>query len=184
VVGRFKYLANVLTFSRIAAALSLPLVKPLSALFFVIYFFCGITDFLDGKIARRTQSASRFGETLDSVADLILLVVMLAIFAPLLPWQPWIIAWVGAIFVVHAVSLAIGFHKYRAFTSLHTYANKVTGICLFCFPMLFLLMGLVPTAIILCTVASLSSLDELLIIIWSKELDKNVVGLFFLKRYT
>ena len=61
---------------------------------------------------------------------------------------------------------------------MHTYANKAAGAALFCFPLLYRLLGLAVTASILCCIASLSALEELLIVIRSKELDRNTTGLF------
>lgn len=40
-------------------------------LFFVLYILCGISDVLDGLIARALHTESEIGATLDSVADLI-----------------------------------------------------------------------------------------------------------------
>lgn len=63
-----KHIANVITGSR--AIFSLPLVFiPLSSVwFYALYLFCGLTDMIDGTVARKTGSISTFGEKLDTVS--------------------------------------------------------------------------------------------------------------------
>jgi len=92
---KIKYTANIITIGRMAMAFSLLLIKPLSILFFVIYALCGISDILDGYIARKTSTSSKPGEILDSIADLIFISITLIIFIPLLTWNPWMLYWVG-----------------------------------------------------------------------------------------
>ncbi len=173
-----KHIASIITAGRIAGAVVLLWTKPLSALFFLIYFLCCVSDVLDGFIARKTNTTSRFGATLDSIADFVLIAVMLVIFVPLLELEPWMLWWTGIIALVRFASFGIGFAKYHEFAFLHTYANKATGIVCACFPVLYYVFGLTVTTHILCGAASLSALEELTITWRSKELDRNVKGLF------
>lgn len=154
------------------------LTTPLSVLFFVVYSLCCASDILDGYIARKTKTASKLGEILDSIADFVLVAVMLVILIPLLAWQWWMVYWVSAIAFTRFLSLGIGFAKYRAVSFLHTYANKVTGIALVCFPILFRVLGITATVFILCGIASLSALEELIITIGSKKLNRNIKSIF------
>ena|GEM_PF-5594046 len=57
---------------------------------------------------------------------------------------------------------------------LHTYANKITGIAMDCFPALYWIFGMAMTVFVLCGVASLSAFEELIIIIRSKKLNRNI----------
>ena len=173
-----KYAANIITIGRVAGALSLLLLRPLSILFFLVYVLCGASDILDGYIARRTKTTGRLGEALDSIADFIFVGVALVIFVPLLAWERWVPCWIGAIALMRLLSLGVGFVKFRALAFVHTYANKATGAALFCFPLLYRAAGLAVTASVLCCIASLSALEELLIVIRSKELDRNTASLF------
>ena len=168
-----KYTANIISICRIAGAMALFLTTPLSVSFFVVYILCCASDFLDGYVARKTNTTSKSGEILDSIADFVLIAVMLVIFAPLLAWESWMLYWIGAIALVRFTSLAVGFLKYRAFASIHTYANKTTGIALACFPIFYLLAGLTVTVFIICAAATLSALEELAINISQKDLNRN-----------
>ena len=69
--------ADVITMSRMAGTILLAFLRPLSAGFFLVYTLTGLTDVLDGWIARRTKTASDFGAKLDSIADLLFYTVML-----------------------------------------------------------------------------------------------------------
>ncbi len=176
-----KHIASIITAGRIAGAVVLLWTKPLSALFFAVYCLCCASDVLDGFIARKTNTTGKFGETLDSVADFVFIAVMLVIFIPMLEWEPWMLWWMVMIALVRFASLGVVFAKYRAVAFLHTYANKATGIVCACFPVLYQVFGLTVTALILCGMASLSALEELAITWRTKELDRNVKGLFFTK---
>jgi CDP-diacylglycerol--glycerol-3-phosphate 3-phosphatidyltransferase len=174
-----KHAASLITAGRMAGAFVLLLIKPLSAPFFGVYFLCCASDILDGFIARKTNTTSKFGETLDSVADFILTAVILVIFIPLLEWEAWMLYWISIIALIRFISLGIGFAKYHTFAFLHTYANKATGIAGTCFPILYQVFGLTITVVLLCVIASFSALEELTISCKSKKLDRNTKGFFF-----
>ena len=76
--------ANLITLLRIAGTISLLFLKPLSAVFFLIYALTGLTDVLDGWIARKTKTAGDFGARLDSIADLLFYTVILIRLLPIL----------------------------------------------------------------------------------------------------
>lgn len=66
-----KQAANIITFSRIAAALSLFFLPHGRIIFIIFYIYCGISDMLDGFITRKMHTESKFGEKLDSFADIV-----------------------------------------------------------------------------------------------------------------
>ena len=173
-----KHIASFITASRIVGAFILLFVEPLSTLFFAVYIFCCISDVIDGYVARKTHTASKFGEILDSIADFMLIAVMLVVFIPLLTWEQWMLCWIGAIAAMRFTSLAVGFAKFRTFAFLHTFGNKATGIACACFPIFYQLSGLRVTALIVCVVASFSAFEELLINIGAKKLNRNQKSIF------
>ena len=153
-------------------------VKPLTAVFFILYFGCGASDVLDGYIARKTNTASQFGATLDSIADTIFTGVLLVILISIVKIPLWVLVWIVGIAGIRIASLLVGFLKYHTFAFLHTYANKATGTILFCFPLLYLALGVEVTATLICGLASCSSLEELALSITSKTLYRNVKSIF------
>ncbi len=176
-----KHLPNIISGFRIFCSLVLLFLKPLSALFFIIYIICGASDFLDGYIARKTKHTSQLGATIDSIADTIFFSVLLILFLPLLRIPLWILIWIGVIIIIRVTSLITGMVKYRTFAFLHTYANKATGFAVFCFPFLYNWLGLTVTAILLCGMASLSALEELIINFISKKLSRDIKSIWGLK---
>lgn len=173
-----KNLANIITFSRFVASVILLFTAPFSLFFWVLYGYCGVSDFADGLVARIMKQQSDFGARLDSMADTvfcfaILMVVMLTITIP-----QWI--WI-CIIIIAAVRVAaywIGYKKYHAFAALHTCANKITGMVLYGMPILYSMFGVTATGVILCLIAGFSASEELLLTVRSKDLNRNCKGLF------
>ena len=64
-----KQIANIITISRILGSIYLLYSPVFSISFYIMYLFCGITDMIDGTIARKTKSVSELGARLDTVAD-------------------------------------------------------------------------------------------------------------------
>ena len=63
-----KNLANYISVSRIIMSIMLLITKTFSTTFYIIYIYCGISDMLDGFIARKTKNESKIGAGLDSIA--------------------------------------------------------------------------------------------------------------------
>lgn len=149
-----------------------------SVTFWVCYLWCGISDMLDGLLARKFGQQSMTGAKLDSISDLvfavtILIVIEQYVYLPMYLW--WCIV---VITILRLISYSIGFYKYRTFSSLHSLMNKITGFFIFAFPLLYICFGVDVAGILICIVASLSSVEEMVIIIKSKELNRDIKGIF------
>lgn len=79
-----KNIANIVTVLRIIGTLSLLFMVPRSPVWLWVYGLCGVTDVLDGFLARRLKIQSRFGSRLDSASDLLFYAVMIIQLLPLL----------------------------------------------------------------------------------------------------
>lgn len=170
--------ANYISITRIILVLSLVLIKPLSAAFFIIYLICGVSDIFDGCIARKTDTTSKLGEKLDSAADLIMATILIIILYPIINPTIWILSWIVVIVIIRAVSMIVVFIKYKTFGILHTYGNKVTGLMLFLFPLSLTVTQSVVVVYVLCAVASISATEELVINLLSNELQANKKSIF------
>ena len=178
-----KSIANYISTSRIFLSLTLAFTKPLSIAFFVIYLVCGISDVFDGYIARKTNTASKLGEKLDSAADLImvmvLMIVLYPIINPIINSTVQIVVWIVIIGIIRSVSMLVVFVKYKNFEILHTYGNKITGLVLFAFPLsLAFVQSDVLMMYIICVVASISAIEELFLHLSSKEFRANKKSIF------
>lgn len=169
-----KHIPNLITMIRIIGSLILLITEPLSITFFGIYIVCGLSDVLDGYIARKTRTSSQIGATLDSIADTIFIGIYLFILIPLFQITWWMYLWLGGIVLVRFVSLIIGFIKYHNLTFLHTYANKATGLMLFFFIFIFRILGINIAACLVFILASISAIEELTINMTSKKLDRDI----------
>ena len=154
---------NYITTFRIVGSIGLLFLKPFSFEFFALYTLCGISDVLDGVIARSMRTTSALGAKLDSVADLSFYAVMTVKILPELirnlPLYIWCI--VIADFAMRIVSYVFVAVRFRKFSSLHTYMNKLTGLAVFCIPYYITTKYAVPLALIGSIIAFVSSIDEL-----------------------
>ena len=173
-------LANGITFARIVMVLALLFVEPLSMVFYGIYLSCGISDVLDGYIARKSCTASRLGGKLDSAADLLMtLVVGVLLFPYLMPvLQHEIVVWIVVIGIIRLLSLLVVQVKYKTFEILHTYGNKATGFLVFALPFFLPSCHATVFAYIVCGVASLSAIEEFIIHLSSRSLQTEKKSIF------
>lgn len=162
---------NICTMLRIVGTVGLLLIRPLTLPFYLLYTFCGITDVLDGTIARATNSTSEFGARLDSISDLIFYAVMIVKFFPILleVLPVWMWYCIGAVLVIRACSYVTAAVRYHRFASLHTILNKATGFCVFCLPYMLVQDFALRYCEITCVIAGLASTEEFLIHLLSKE---------------
>lgn len=170
---------NIITVSRIIFAVLFFYIKPLSSLFFIVYVICCLSDVLDGYIARKTNSITVIGSKLDSIADLIFMLIVTIKLLPFIKIPLYIVLWIVIIFVLRIISILIVFSKYKKFAILHTYLNKATGFALVLLPLLMYRINIVYLSIAVCIVAILSSVEELIINIKSTSLNRDIKGIFF-----
>ncbi|TCO70659.1 CDP-alcohol phosphatidyltransferase family protein [Marinisporobacter balticus] len=168
-----KLLPNCISFSRIIFSLLLIYTKPLSLAFYLIYIICGLSDIIDGFIARKTGTTSSFGAKLDSIADMIMAGILLFLIYPITNFTNKIVIWIILIAIIRLTSMFIAMKKYKTFASIHTYGNKITGIVLFLFPILLPYINTTMLMYIICVVASISAIEELIIQLTSSQLELN-----------
>lgn len=182
---KYISIANCITSLRLIGAIILIFTKTFSMPFYIIYTICGVSDVLDGTIARMTGSASDFGSKLDSVSDLTFYTIMMLKVLPrlieILPLSVWII--VGIILGLRVASYVTAAVKYKKFASLHTYLNKLTGAAVFSVPYLFMLQ---PYTIVLCIavaiIGAISTAEELLMHLMSTDYDSSAHTIFQIKK--
>lgn len=74
---------NILTFIRLLCAIAMPIIiimnQELKLLLLLLFFIGGVTDWLDGYIAKNYQLTSKVGEILDPIADKALVICALMV---------------------------------------------------------------------------------------------------------
>jgi predicted acetyltransferase/phosphatidylglycerophosphate synthase len=176
-----KNTANFITCLRMVFAAGMALAAPFSAAFWICYVCAGLSDLLDGFAARMLGQQSAAGAKLDSIADLVFSAALAFVVLKNIRFPFWLWLWILSIAALRILGYGIGFYKYRAFSALHTYANKATGALIFAFPILYSLLGLTAAGILVCTIALLSSLEEVFLTIKAKELDRDCKGMWLRK---
>ena len=155
-----KQIANIITLCRIPGSIGLLFCPVFSDRFYVLYLFCGLTDMVDGIIARKTGAVSEFGSRLDTVADFLFVIVSFVKLAPVIRIPVWIWGWVAVIALVKLVNLVRGFTQTKQMPALHTIANKATGLCLFLLPLTMSFVDLRYTAPMVCVLATIAAIQE------------------------
>ena len=155
-----KHIANILTACRILGSVLLWFFPAFSLGFYITYLLGGFSDMIDGTIARKTNSTSRFGSQLDSVADLIFVVASIIRFLPAIHIPQWLWIWSGVIAIIKISNIIWGYISKKQFISLHTIMNKVTGLLLFLLPLTIPFGELNYIAIAVCSIATLSAIQE------------------------
>ena len=155
-----KYIANTLTGCRIFGSILLLFFPAFSLEFYITYILCGFSDMIDGTIARKTNSTSKFGSQLDTIADLIFIVLSLFKLLPTLHIPEWLWIWGSVIAVIKISNIIWGYISKRRFISLHTIMNKVTGLLLFLLPLTISFVELKYSSLVVCPIATFSAIQE------------------------
>ena len=173
-------IANYITSARILGTICLIFTELFSPVFYLIYTICGITDVLDGFVARLTNTSSDFGAKLDSVADIGFYTVVTLKWIPYLweklPQTVWCTAAVA--FAIRIACYIVVLFKFKMFASMHTYLNKFNGFVFFLLPYLIMRLDLVAVCAVICVIAVIASFEELCIHVFSKEYQANVKTVF------
>lgn len=153
-------MANIITGIRILCSIVLLFFPAFSPAFYALYLTAGITDMIDGTVARKTDTVSEFGSKLDTAADFIFVAVCLMKLLPVLNVPAWIQVWTGIIAVIKIINLVYGFVVQKRFVAEHTLINKLTGLMIFVLPLTLFIMELKYSAAVVCVVATFSAIQE------------------------
>lgn len=136
VMKKYLNLPNCITGIRLVGAVALFFVPPLALPFYIIYTLCGVSDAIDGMVARATGCSTDFGARLDSIADLTFYTAMLVRLLPKLQevFPGWLWYHVVLLITLRLAGYLVAALRYKKFASLHTYMNKATGASMFAVP--------------------------------------------------
>lgn len=172
-----RNLPNTLSLFRVILAICLLGVWHQPFAFIMVYIVCGLTDILDGYLARKLNVTSMFGSMLDGLGDMAFfsIVSYWIIFKSNLTLTTIMGLTLVVIISVRFLNLIISKIKYNHFGIMHTLLNKATGAIFFLvipflianhrFSFIF--------SMVLLFAALLSSIEETIILICSNEYDEN-----------
>ena len=155
-----KTIANLITSARILCGVWLLCVPVFSPPFYAAYLLGGFTDMVDGSVARKMDSTSRFGAALDSVADAVFAAAAFIQILPAVELPGWL--W-GGIVLVLGIKLGTALWslaRNRKIVLAHTVMNKLTGFLLFLLPLTLNSVDVRYSAASVCAVAFIAAVRE------------------------
>lgn len=126
-----RRLPDALSLVRLALSLLLPLALEWPAAFAALYAACGLSDALDGLLARRWQVTSLLGAKLDSLGDAAFYLAAAWALLARAGWPGWMLAAAALVFGMRALNLALCRVRFGQWGSLHTRLNKAAGLAVF-----------------------------------------------------
>ena len=153
-------MANIITFVRILCSIAILFCPVFSVAFYSLYITAGLTDMIDGWVARKTNTISEFGAKLDTVADFVFVVVCLVKLLPIMDFPSWLYIWIGVIALIKIINIVSGYVIQKQFVTIHSLMNKVTGLLLFILPLTLSFINLRYSAVMVCLVATFAAIQE------------------------
>ena len=155
-----KPLANLITSIRILCSLAILFCPVFSVAFYSLYVTAGVSDMLDGWVARKTNTVSASGAKLDTIADFVFVVVCLVKLLPIMEIPTWLYVWLGIIAFVKVINIVSGFVVQKQFVAVHSVMNKVSGVLLFLFPLTLSFIGIKYSTTVVCIIATFAAIQE------------------------
>jgi CDP-diacylglycerol--glycerol-3-phosphate 3-phosphatidyltransferase len=192
-----KKVPNILSTLRIVGSLSLLLFAwgirafdggVMSFLFIVVYTFCGVSDILDGLIARRYDATSKIGAKLDTFGDILLFfsafVSVLVIIKLRLETAP--LVWILVAVATVGFNVVFTKIKFGQFNGVHTILRKLGGgSTFFIVPISIAAYEIkgnqvifAPIVIAVSVILIVSAIEEFIILLTSTEFDPDRPSIF------
>ncbi|MCL2107280.1 MAG: CDP-alcohol phosphatidyltransferase family protein [Oscillospiraceae bacterium] len=180
-----KHIPNLLSIARIPLSVSLLFLSKKPALFLVMYLITGLTDVLDGFLARRYGWVTKRGAKLDGAADILFMLCLLAVVLGMwkqLSIESYVVAGLIAVAALKLVNLCFTRAKFKQWSTMHTLANKYTALPFFALVPVVVWTKAFPNALLLALLLTVlaANLEETLILARMKEYDadcKSVIQL-------
>ena len=153
-------MANIITGIRILCSIALLFCPVFSPAFYTLYIVAGLSDMIDGTVARKTGTVSKSGSKLDTAADLVLVIVCLIKLIPVLHIPTWLFTWITIVALIKMINIISGYVMYKEFVAVHIVMNKVTGILLFILPLTVTIIDLKYSGAFVSAVATFAAIQE------------------------
>ena len=126
-----KHLPDAISILRIAGSISLLFCNVNGWPFWVLYALCGVSDMVDGWLARKLNAETVAGAILDSVSDIVFVICCAIRLLTVLEIPVWLWIWAGIIVIIKIVNQIMALIYIKRLSFLHTVPNKLTGFLLF-----------------------------------------------------
>lgn len=178
----YNKLPNVLSLLRL---LSVPVLWALALMDMPRYvgiglLLAGLSDALDGFIARRWSIATAYGSRLDSLADMSVLVstvfwVVLLMPGIIFDHKLLVSVWV----TLEALAILVGWIKFRRIANLHLYSSKAAGVVAYAFVITAFIFGYNETLFyVALAVLVVASVEALTLELLCSSVDEHMKSIF------
>lgn len=133
---------NIISLSRAVAAVGLLFPEVSSVQFWSLYLWCGISDMIDGPLARRLGEESKTGAAIDSIADFVFVVIACVRIIPVLNVPCWLWLVVGVFAILQLVRMCYLYFRRGGWSGLHDRMNRIIGLALYLAPLAFYSAGI------------------------------------------
>jgi len=179
-----KQIPNILSSSRIVFSPAMVFARSSPHCFAFIYFTVGMTDMLDGYLARKYHWESKLGVTLEMLADATYFLCAFIAIALGAKLHMTTFAWFygAAILLCRLISVILIRLKFKVWGEMHLASMKMLGfLVLPLFPLAIYLQR-IPASIVIfyLTVFAIGSLEQLVLALKLKEFDSSCKGLYFI----
>ena len=160
-----KYIPNMITMTRILLAPFLMIFEDITPGFLILFSICGITDLIDGPLARAMHATSQIGSVLDTIGDFL---IFLSVFKVLffnhsLPLVQLIVF--ASAMTLHLAAAVYAKSKFKRFFFIHNVLSKILGFLIFTLPfVLFFTKRIVAHMSLVIVVAVLAGVESILIV--------------------
>jgi len=163
-------IADCVTLFRIPCAAAMLLFSPNTAAFQALYLIAGLSDMIDGHIARKTSTASDRGAKLDTLADCVF--ALCAVYSLIL-WlkiPAALLCWAAGIACLKLLSGIIGWRLHHRLLSVHSPWNKAAGLVCYLMPGSLPWISISTSGTIACVLATAAAIHELFCALQGREI--------------
>lgn len=155
-----RTIPNVVTGTRILLGFLLLAFPVFSLYFYLCYLLGGLTDMIDGPLARKMKVQSDFGAKLDTIADTVFAAAAASRVLPKIELSRMIWTWIGIIALIKIINILSGLIMNHIYPAVHSLANKGVGFLLFIFPLTCQWIAPAKAATFLCAFATFAAVQE------------------------
>ena len=176
---RIITIPNIISISRILLSPLMYFLWGNKALLLLLLIIIGLTDFLDGYMARKLKKQTLFGSWLDSIADFVFFISFI-VFVAMFEWESIVKLqyFIGIIIALKLLSGIAGLVKYKQPGFLHTVGNKIAGTVVIIGICIFVLSRYTIVVEIGLYISVLSALEEFLIILIGRTYHPDIKGIW------
>ena len=136
----------------------------------ILFIVASLTDMIDGTIARKMGSVSKFGAKLDTVSDFVFMLVYIIKIVPILCIPIWLWVWIIIIALTKLFNIIFVFIRKKQLISIHSMLNKITGFALFILPLTLIFVEITYSVLAICVLATIAVIQEVYFMVKGQEI--------------